>query len=245
MNPLQDISSLFTLHGLASLVVLSLLELILGVDNIIFISLVIAKLPEQKRLAARITGLSLALLMRLLMLWGLVWLSHIASALFTISGFVVTTRDVLFFVGGAYLIYNTGKEMIELLRKKIRTKEVKKQMQFSTAIMQIVMVDVLFSFDSIFTAIGLAQSFVIMALAIVIGMMCMLLVSGKISAFINKYRNIKVLSLGFIIAIGVILIVSAFHIEFPKKYIYVAFFAAFAVELVRIKKPTPPSHKGG
>jgi predicted tellurium resistance membrane protein TerC len=235
-NPMyltDEFHALFTLHGIASLVTLSVLELVLGIDNIIFISLVIAKLPEANRLGARVTGLSFALIMRLLMLFGLVWLSQLKLVLFTASGFQVSIRDALFFVGGGYLVLNTIKELKEHLSGKDTLRQRSRNTVYKNAILQIVLVDVLFSFDSIFTAIGLIQNFVIMAAAIILGMLFMLILSGKISSFINKYPGIKTIALSFIIAVGLILVCSAFHIELPKKYIYLAFFAAFAVEMVR------------
>jgi len=235
MNITQQLQSVITLHGLASLVILSVLELVLGIDNIIFISLVIAKLPMDKRLQARVTGLGLALVMRIVMLFGLVWLSQVTKALFVVGGLTVTVRDLLFFLGGFYLVWNTVMELKKHLTNKVEELLAGPKVKYQNAIMQIVMVDILFSFDSIFTAIGIMQNFVIMALAILLGMVCMLYVSGKISAFINKHPTIKTIALGFIIAVGLILVSSAFHYELPKKYIYIAFFAAFAAEMLNIQ----------
>jgi len=215
MNIAQDFRLLFSLHGLISLIILFSLELVLGVDNIIFISLVIARLPEGKRLPARIIGLSLALLMRLIMLFALVWLSKTTTVLFTLDGFNATIHDLLFFIGGMYLIWNTMKELREHITKTVGAPSVNNQNEliFGKAILQIMLVDILFSFDSIFTAIGLLQNFVIIALAIILSMGCMLYISGKISALINKYRTIKTLALVFIILVGIMLVASAFHVE--------------------------------
>jgi len=237
MNIDEQIQSLLSLHGLASLLVLALLELVLGIDNIIFISLVIAKLPEGKGLSARIVGLSLALIMRLFMLFGLVWLAQSTTPLWIVRGFNISVRDALFFIGGFYLTWSTVTELREHLRgNKGNDKDgPQKQLKFRNAIAQIVMVDVLFSFDSIFTAIGLIQNFVIMAIAVALGMLFMIWLSGKVSAFINKYPSVKTLALGFIIAVGLLLISSAFHIELPKKYVYIAFLVAFGIELVIIQ----------
>jgi len=236
MNINEQIQALLSLHGLASLLVLAVLELVLGIDNIIFVSLVIAKLPEGSRLSARIVGLSLALIMRLVMLFGLVWLAQSTTPLWIIRGFNISVRDGLFFIGGVYLTWSTVTELREHLRGINKDKEgPQKQLKFRNAIAQIVMVDVLFSFDSIFTAIGLIQNFVIMAIAVSLGMLFMIWLSGKVSAFINKYPSVKTLALGFIIAVGLLLISSAFHIELPKKYVYIAFLVAFGIELVIIQ----------
>jgi predicted tellurium resistance membrane protein TerC len=236
MNIIQEFSALFSIQGLFTLATLSLLELVLGVDNIIFISLVIAKLPESQRFSARFTGLSLALLMRVAMLFGIVWISHITTTLFTISGFEVSVRDLLFFIGGAYLVWNTIKELSEHIRgdKGTKTSDAK-QVIYLSVIMQIVLVDLLFSFDSIFTAIGLIQNFVIMALAIVIGMVFMIAVSGKTSEFINRNPTIKTLALSFILVVGVLLISNAFHYPIPKAYFYAALGFALVVELLNMR----------
>jgi predicted tellurium resistance membrane protein TerC len=221
MNFQGELQGLLSIQGLLSLLTLSLLELVLGVDNIIFISLVLAKIPEDKRFTTRVTALSLAFLMRIIMLFCLVWLSHITTTLFTISSFQVSIRDVLFFIGGVYLTYSTVKELVKHLNNKGES-EVIQQFVYKSIILQIVIVDMLFSFDSIFTAIGLIPNFIIMTLAIGIGMVFMIYLSGKTSAFIEKYPTVKTVALGFIVLVGVLLITQALHIEIPKMYLYIA-----------------------
>jgi len=236
MDIMDQFQELLSLHGLASLLMLAVLELVLGIDNIIFISLAIAKLPEKNRLSARVVGLSLALVMRILMLFGLVWLSQMTTTLITITHFNLSVKDVLFLFGGAYLAWGTYNEIRESIKGKAKENPMDtREVVFRNAIMQIVMVDALFSFDSIFTAIGLMRNFVIMAMAVILGMIFMLWLSGKISAFINKYPSIKLIALSFIAAISIVLVFAGFHIELPKKYIYIGFFAAFTGELVNIQ----------
>lgn len=220
----HELLALFTLQGLASLLTLSLLELVLGVDNIIFISLLVIKLPEKKRFKARLTGLSLAFVMRVIMLFLLVWLSRITTTLFTVSGFQVTVKDILFLIGGAYLTFNTIEELTGHLKRKSKEKsaEGKKLRSYNSIILQIVMIDVLFSFDSIFTAIGLNPNIIIMALAVGIGMIFMIYLAGHTSKFIEKNPSVKTLALSFIIAVGLMLVTQAFHIEIPKIYLYAA-----------------------
>ncbi len=224
--------ALFSLHGLSSLIILSLLELILGVDNIIFISLLLTKLPEGKRFTARVTALSLAFVMRLVMLFALVWLSNITTTLFTVSGFQASLRDILFFIGGAYLAYNTIKELAAVHHPI--AKSANYQISFSSAILQVVMIDILFSFDSIFTAIGLIQNLFIMSLAIGFGMLFMVFLSGKTTSFMEKNPTVKTIALWFIIAVGLSLIVQALHFDIPKEYMYAAFGIAFAIELLNL-----------
>jgi predicted tellurium resistance membrane protein TerC len=237
MNIADQFHELLSLHGLASLLMLAVLELVLGIDNIIFISIVISKLPEKNRLSARVVGLGLALVMRIFMLFGLVWLSQITTTLVTIAHFNISVKDVLFLFGGAYLAWGTYNEIHDSIKGKVKEKQDigSREVVFRNAIMQIVMVDALFSFDSIFTAIGLMRNFVIMAFAVILGMVFMLWLSGKISAFINKYPSIKLIALSFIAAISLLLMFAAFHIELPKKYIYIGFFAAFAGEMINIQ----------
>lgn len=236
MNIAQEFTALFTFHGLFTLCVLSGLELVLGIDNIIFISLVVVKLPQDKRFSARLTGLSLAFVMRVIMLFAIVWLSKITSALFSFANIDVSVRDILFLVGGAYLMWSTLQELKEHLKGKNETKQVDtKPAAFGKIIMQIVLVDMLFSFDSIFTAIGLIQNLVIMAAAVAIGMVFMLWIAGKASDFINRHPNIKTIALGFIMLVGFALLANAFHYNIPEEYLYIPFGIALIVELVRMK----------
>jgi len=236
MNMAQEFSALFSIHGLVTLFVLSVLELVLGVDNIIFISLVIVKLPEDKRLSARIVGLTLALVMRIAMLFAIVWASRITNTIFSISSFNVSVRDILFFLGGSYLLWNTFNELKEHVQGKQHKREVDaKPALYRNVILQIVLVDMLFSFDSIFTAIGLIQNFVIMAAAVTCGMIFMIWVSGKTSEFINRHPTIKTLALCFIMMVGIFLVAGAFHYSIPKGYFYSALGFALIVELLNMR----------
>src|SRR6185312_11474119 len=187
----SELQTLLTFHGLTSLAVLTLLELVLGVDNIIFISLLLTKVPNEKRFKTRTIALSLAFLMRAIMLFGLVWLSRITTTLFALGHFRASIRDLLFFIGGGYLVYNTVKE---LLQQSSKGKNPNKQVLYKSVILQIVIVDMLFSFDSVFTAIGLISNLLIMVLAVGLGMVCMVYVSGKTSAFIEKNPGVKILA---------------------------------------------------
>jgi|SRR6185312_5061817 len=236
MNIAQDFATLFTLNGLITLCILSVLEFVLGVDNIIFISLVIAKLPEDRRLSARVLGLALALVMRIAMLFGLVWLSSITTTLFSVGSFDVSIRDILFMLGGGYLIWNTFNEIKEHIKDGGKEKAIDKSpTAYRNVVLQIVLVDMLFSFDSIFTAIGLIQNFVIMALAVTIGMALMIWVSGKTSEFINRNPTIKTLALCFIMVVGLLLVSNALHYNIPKGYFYSALGFALVVEMLNMR----------
>jgi predicted tellurium resistance membrane protein TerC len=237
MNLYLELNALLSLHGLFSLIILSLLELVLGVDNIIFISLIITKLPREKRFSARVTALSLAFVMRVIMLFCLVWLSHITTVLCVISGFEVSIRDILFFIGGGYLVYNTLKEINIHINNKAGScgSARNNQIVYKSIIFQIVVVDMLFSFDSIFTAIGLMPNFIIMSLAVGIGMVFMMFMSGETSKFIEKHPTVKTLALCFIIVVGLLLITEALHLEIPKGYLYSGLAFALGVELLNLR----------
>lgn len=229
MNFYAEAHELFSLHGLASLLILSLLELVLGIDNIIFISLAITNIPEEKRFGAKVTALSLAFVMRIILLFCIVWLARITSTLFTVSNFQVSLRDILFFMGGAYLTFSTVKELMKHINNKKKEIILKKNIHKSI-ILQIALVDILFSFDSIFTAIGVIPNFIIMALAVAVGMVFMIYLSGQISRFIEKHPTVKTLALCFIIAVGLMLVTEALHLEIPKEYFYLAFIIAILFE---------------
>jgi len=236
MNIAQEFSVLFSIHGLVALFVLSILELVLGIDNIIFISLVIIKLPEEKRLSARIIGLSLALIMRISMLFAIVWASRITDTVFCVSGFNVSVRDILFFIGGAYLLWNTALELKKHIQAEHEKADVNiKAISYGSIILQIVLVDMLFSFDSIFTAIGLIQNLVIMAAAVTCGMVFMIWAAGKTSEFINRHPTIKTLALCFIMIVGLLLLCDATHYNIPKGYFYAALGFALVVELLNMR----------
>lgn len=229
MNLISELQALLSLQGLVSLLILSTLELILGVDNIIFISLLVTKLPEEKRFNARLTGLSLAFIMRLIMLFCLVLLSRITTTLFIISGFRVSIKDILFLMGGAYLMLSTIQELAKHLCKKTEP-DITIKTASKSIVLQIVAVDILFSFDSIFTAIGIIPNLIIMGLAVGIGMVFMIYLSGQTSKFIEKNPNVKTLALCFIIGVGLMLVTQSFHFEMPKEYVYAAFGLAFVLE---------------
>ena len=236
MNIAQQLNALFSFHGLFTLLVLSALELVLGVDNIIFISLVITKIPQERRFSARATGLAWAFVMRVAVLFIIVWISQIAKTLFMVSRFRVSVKDVLFFAGGIYLFWNTARELIHHLKGRYEAAPADtKPVAYRAVILQIVMMDLLFSFDSIFTAIGLIQNLVIMTLAVACGMIFMLWISGKTSEFINRHPAIKTLALSFILLVGADMLAGAAHYSIPEVYLYAALGFAVVAELINMR----------
>ncbi len=222
-----------------ALLTLSLLEIVLGIDNIIFISLLTNKLPEERRKTARTAGIGLALILRIIMLLGITWIIGFTQPIFEIFGFVATGRDLVLLVGGLFLIGKSTSEIhhkIDGGGKEEDEKSMKKQAQksFVSIIIQIGLLDIVFSFDSILTAIGMTEELLIMILAVVISLIVMLVFAGKIAAFIERYPTLQILALAFLILIGFVLIADGLHQHISKGYIYFAVAFSLAIEVVNI-----------
>ncbi len=232
--------------GLATL---TFLEIILGVDNIIFISILTSKLPKNLQGKARIIGLSMAMIVRLIFLFGISYIIHATDPLFTLFGITFSTKDLILLAGGLFLLAKSTSEIHEKVTSggTPAQKPEPKHVNFHYIVFQVVLLDIVFSFDSILTAIGLTEHVVIMAVAIIISMIIMMLFINMIADFIIKYPTLQILGLSFLILIGTMLIVEAFHYHVPKGYIYFAFFYAFAVEMInmRIRHPQPKNESHG
>jgi len=230
----QDFQELFSVASLISLLTLSVLEIVLGIDNIIFISIVAGKLPKVEQKKARTIGLVLALIMRVILLFSISWIVGLKAPLFHISEFGVTGRDLILFAGGVFLLYKTTIEIhnkIEGYDDDVKVKTA----NFSGIVLQIVLIDIVFSFDSILTAVGLVTNLLIMIFAVVIAMIIMILFSGKVSDFINDNPTIKMLALAFLLMIGAVLLLEAFHQHVDKTFIYVAIAFSLLVETLNIR----------
>ena len=222
----------FQLETYIALFTLTLVEIILGIDNIIFISIVTNKVKKESRNKARVTGLLLALILRIIMLFGLTWFIGLTKPIF----YEFSIKDLILLFGGAFLIF---KSVIEISHKingnfdeKIQTD---KSVSLKSIIWQIVAIDFVFSVDSILTAIGLTEILLIMIIAVIISILFMIIYSSKISDIIDRYPSLEILALCFLILIGFTLILEAAHIEIPKGFIYFALFFTLGVELVNIK----------
>ena len=218
-------------------VTLTLLEIVLGFDNIIFISILVGRLPEARQEAARVTGLALAMLTRIALLFSIVWLTGLVHPLFHIGEQDVSGRDLILLLGGLFLLAKSVSEIHHTLegasRQTARAQRV--YASFTMIVVQIGAIDVVFSLDSVFTAVGLAKELAIMVAAIIVSIVVMMWVSRSISAFIERYPTIKMLALAFLILIGAALVAEAVHFEIPKGYLYFAMAFAFIVELVNIR----------
>jgi len=235
MHLAQDFKELFTIASLISLLTLSVLEIVLGIDNIIFISIVSGKLPRAKQGKARTIGLMLALIMRVLLLFCITWIVGLKDALFYISDFGVTGRDLILFAGGVFLLYKTTMELHNKIQGYDDEEMKVKKISFNAIVFQIVLIDIVFSFDSILTAVGLVTNLLIMVLAVIVAMIIMILFSGKVSDFINENPTIKVLALSFLLMIGVVLILESFHEHVDKKFIYISIAFSLFVEMMNIR----------
>lgn len=235
MHLSQDFHELFTLSSLISLITLSVLEIVLGIDNIIFISIVAGKLPREKQGKARTIGLMLALIMRVALLFSISWIVQLKQALFFIGEFGVTGRDLILFAGGAFLLYKTTIELHNKVQGYEEDGIKSNKNTFNGIVLQIVLIDIVFSFDSILTAVGLVSNLLVMILAVIIAMIIMILFSGKVSDFINLNPTIKVLALSFLLMIGVILVLEAFHQHVDKTVVYISIAFSLFVEMLNIR----------
>ncbi len=212
------------------------LEIVLGIDNLIFLAIVIARLPESQRERARIFGISLAMLSRIALLVGLFWVMKLNNTLFHIGDFAVSGRDIVLFLGGVFLIYKATSEIHQMSEQDSKEDEnmQTRHISFGFAIVQIMVLDIIFSLDSVVTAVGMVDILPVMILAIVISVCVMLFASKGISHFIESYPSIKTLALSFLILVGVTLVADSSHFHIPRGYIYFAIIFSLSVELINI-----------
>ena len=219
-----------------SFLTLTLLEIVLGVDNIIFISIIADKLPVAIQKKARLIGLFLAMFFRILLLFGISYIVHMQQVLFEIAKHGITGRDLILFCGGVFLIFKTSKEIYQKIKGELDvTVDINPEHKLNSllsAVFQIIVIDIVFSFDSILTAVGLVNNVGIMIAAVVVSVGVMMLASGTISKFVNENPSIKMLALNFLVLIGAFLILEALHIEFSKNYLYFAMFFSLCNELM-------------
>ncbi len=226
---------LFTTEGLVSLLTLTFLEIVLGIDNIVFISILVDKLPSHHQKKARLLGIGLALIVRIALLMGVGWLIGLSTPIFTVNDFAMSYRDMILMAGGLFLIGKSVSELHAKLERNESATNKPRLMGLRTAIIQIVAIDVIFSLDSILTAIGLVENILIIVIAIVISLGVMLLFSKAISNFINQHPAMKILAVSFLIMIGTLLVVEALHVHVPKGYIYFAMAFALGVEFLNMR----------
>lgn len=249
-----DFAILLTTTGLFYFVILSLLEIVLGIDNIIFISIITDPLEKIEQRKARNIGLTLALVIRLVLLSIVGWIIGLTEPMFTINGWDVTGQKLVLLLGGLFLIYKSTIEMHKNIVGAEEDLQPKKKLKLRAIITQIVLVDIVFSFDSIITAIGMTNGIaketggnpmIIIYLAVIVSMIVMMIFAKPISNFINERPTIKMIALAFLVTIGVVLIAEAFDQHVPKGYIYFAMVYALFVEMLNLKMKKNQVNKEG
>ena len=218
-------------------ITLALLEIVLGIDNLIFIAILVGRLPPARQETARITGLGLAMATRIALLYSIVWLTRLTTPWFQIGTQGVTGRDLILFIGGLFLLMKSVLEIHQAMEGagKNHNQTAKVYSGVVMTVIQIAVIDIVFSLDSVFTAVGLAKDLSIMIAAIVAAILVMMWVSRAVGAFIERHPTIKVLALSFLILIGVALLAEAVHFDIPKGYLYFAMAFSVAVEMVNIR----------
>src|SRR5687767_12441715 len=252
-SPAGDPVALFSGAGLIALFTLTALEIVLGIDNIVFIAILVAKLPQHQQAKARRIGLSLAMGIRVLLLLAISWIMGLTKVLFTIptpwtdaGSLGVSGRDLILLVGGLFLIGKATYEIHDKLEGDahhgLTTTRV--AASFTAIIIQILLLDIVFSLDSVITAVGMSNNIWIMITAVVIAIGVMLIFAGSVSAFVERHPTIKMLALSFLLLIGVMLVMEGFHGHIPKGYIYFAMAFSLAVELLnmRLRKVAKSPH---
>ncbi|HEY8512586.1 MAG TPA: TerC family protein [Cyclobacteriaceae bacterium] len=219
-----------------ALVTLTFFEVVLGIDNIIFISIVSNRLPENVRARTRNMGLILAMVVRILLLLGISWVASFHQPLFSVFGTDISGRDLVLAFGGLFLIAKSTREIHQEMEGDLHEgPAVAKKVNMNSVIAQIILLDIIFSFDSILTAVGLTSHIPIMVIAIVLSIIIMIAFSGRISDFIHKHPSLEVLALGFLILIGFMLFLEGLHYEIPKGYIYFAVAFSLMVEMINMR----------
>ncbi|MCA9838639.1 MAG: TerC family protein [Trueperaceae bacterium] len=225
-----------------ALLTLTILEIVLGIDNIIFISILSGKLPPSEQGRARTLGLALAMLMRILLLFSIAWVVRLTNPLFEILGRGISGRDLILLGGGLFLLYKATHEIHQKLEGEEAHGTERKAVSFSGVIIQIMLLDIVFSLDSVITAVGMADELAVMILAVIIAVGIMLFAAGPVSKFVEDHPTVKMLALSFLLLIGMSLVAEGFHYHIPKGYIYFAMGFSIVVELLNLrlsKKGTP------
>ena len=230
-----------------ALVTLTSLEIVLGIDNIIFISILAGRLPEHQRNRARIQGLALAMITRILLLLSLAWMMRLTSPLFTLLKYDISGRDLILIAGGLFLLWKSSQEIWEGLEgaNDEASNEPNRAASYGMILVQIAVIDIVFSLDSVITAVGMVDDVEVMVIAIVIAVGVMMFAAKPIGDFVDTHPSIKMLALSFLILVGVVLIGEGLDMHIPKGYVYFAMAFSFIVEMLNIrlrKKRGKPVH---
>ena len=222
-------------EGWIALLTLLALEIVLGIDNIVFISILAAKLPQAQQQRAVYTGLLLAMVTRVALLFSISWLVGLTAPLFSVLGLEISGRDLILLAGGLFLIYKAVGEIHDKLEGEEGHESSKVAASFAAVIGQILILDVVFSLDSVITAVGMADDIAIMVIAVIVAILIMLAAANPIVRFVERHPTVKMLALSFLILIGVSLVAEGLHQHIPKGYIYFSMAFAVMVEFLNIR----------
>ena len=231
-------------EGWIALATLTILEIVLGIDNIVFISILAGKLRVEDRARARKIGLSLAMFIRIALLWSITWVIRLTAPLFTVLSQEISGRDLILLIGGLFLIFKSTHEIHEKLEGDEGESSTRVAASFAGVIVQILLLDIIFSLDSVITAVGMAEDLAVMVLAVILAVGVMLVSAGAISEFVERHPTVKMLALSFLLLIGVSLIAEGLDQHIPKGYIYFAMGFSIFVEMInlRIRAKSKPIH---
>ncbi len=223
----------------AAFLTLTVLEVVLGIDNVIFISILAEKLPQHQQSKARIGGLALAMLMRIGLLFSITWVMGLTAELFTAFGKPISGRDLILIGGGLFLLFKSTHEIHHKLEGQESHGEVKVKVSFVSVLVQITLLDMVFSLDSVLTAVGMAEQIQVMIAAVVIAVLFMMFFSGPVSRFVHEHPTVAMLALSFLLLIGFSLVAEGLHHHIPKGYIYFAMAFSVFVEMLNLKMRRP------
>lgn len=223
-------------HIWVSFLTLTSLEIILGIDNVVFVALMVQNLPDEQREKARVIGLSLALIMRIALLFGVAWIISLQDPWFTVFGHELSGKDLLMLFGGGFLLYKGTNSIHDEVTGDFKEAAAINVSGFGSVVLQVVFIDIVFSFDSVMTAVGLTEVISVIIAAMSIAMLVMIFSSGYIASFIERFPTLKVLALAFIMLIGVFLVAEGLGLHVPKGYIYFAMAFSLGVEVLNLLK---------
>src|SRR5262245_14568371 len=228
--------ALFTADGLLSLVTLTAMEIVLGIDNVVFLAILVARLPPSQQTFARRLGLTLALAIRILLLLVISWIMGLTAPLFSVLGRSISGRDLILFGGGLFLIAKATWEIYDKVEAEHEQAEpTRTHGAFLLVLIQILVLDIVFSLDSVITAVGMANHLTIMVIAMVLSMLVMLVSAGVVSDFVNRHPSVKILALAFLLLIGVMLVAEGVGTHVDKAYIYFAMAFSLLVEMLNLR----------
>ncbi len=236
--PSLDFNWIYQTEAWIALLTLGVLEIVLGIDNIVFISILVDRLPPSQQAKGRTLGLALAMLSRIALLFSISWVMGLKESLFTFQGFDISGKDIILITGGLFLLFKSTHEIHEKLEgdhEELAGGKSGAKASFGAVLVQIALLDIVFSLDSVITAVGMAQSITVMVIAVILAVLFMMIFSGGVSAFINEHPTVKMLALSFLILIGTALIAEGLHFHIPKGYVYFAMGFSVVVEMLNIR----------